>query len=94
LRVAGKYKKAKKCPFAPLIKQKNTNKIRIKYVKEVHGMKDVKLTVLVDERLKESFFRACKAADTTASREIRLFMRTFIAKNAQADIFTPVKKVR
>jgi len=38
---------------------------------------------LVDKELKDAFVNSCTAMDTTASREIRAFMRQYIAKNGQ-----------
>lgn len=49
-------------------------------------MKEVKkaqMLIKMDADLKEAFIKTCKDMDSTASREIRDFMRKYIAKNGQ-----------
>ncbi|MFB2539749.1 MULTISPECIES: hypothetical protein [unclassified Acinetobacter] len=51
-------------------------------------MSDKKLlTVQVDSDLLEQFKRVCDSKDLTASQVIRQFMRDFLAKNKQPDMF-------
>ena len=45
-------------------------------------------TVRVEEDLIKSFHHACKNTDTTASQAVRAFMRDYIKKNGQGDLFT------
>lgn len=40
---------------------------------------DVKLVVRIEAELRDAFIEACQAADTTASREVRRFIREFLA---------------
>ena len=49
--------------------------------------KQVQLVVKLPESLRDSFNKTCKGMDTTASRELREFMRKYIAKNGQAALF-------
>jgi len=41
------------------------------------------MNVRVEPELKDAFLQTCKNQDTTAAREVRQFMRKFVAKNAQ-----------
>jgi len=43
----------------------------------------VTLPVRLDPNLKKAFLAACNSKDTTASRELRDYMRKYIAKNGQ-----------
>lgn len=45
-------------------------------------------TIRVEEDLIKSFHHACSNTDTTASQAIRAFMRDYIKKNGQGDLFT------
>lgn len=45
------------------------------------------MTLRVDEALKKNFQHVCKQMDTTASQELRKFMREFVKKNNQGDLF-------
>lgn len=51
-------------------------------------------TIRVDTSLKDSFLKACNSMDSTAAREIRLFMRDYVKKNGQADLFDSEKAKR
>jgi hypothetical protein len=42
-----------------------------------------KFTFAVEEELKDAFVNACLAMDSTASRELRGFMRNYLAKHGQ-----------
>jgi len=51
------------------------------------------LPVRVEQDLKNSFIAACKSQDSTASQELRKFMRDYVNKHSQLDLFkTTVKK--
>ncbi len=45
--------------------------------------RDVSFTIRVEKNLRDAFVLACQSADSTASREIRQFMRQYIAKHSQ-----------
>lgn len=45
-------------------------------------------TIRADEDLIKVFHHACSNTDTTASQAIRAFMRDYIKKNGQGDLFT------
>ena len=57
-------------------------------------MQDKKTTFLVklDEDLKASFQAICKARDTDASKEVRAFMREYVRKHGQGELFATSKK--
>ena len=44
-------------------------------------------TAKVDENLLKAFKHACQNQDTTASQAIRAFMREYVRKHGQADLF-------
>ena len=43
-------------------------------------------TIKVSNDLKKTFLDVCRNQDTTASQEIRNFMRAYIAKNGQGKL--------
>ncbi len=45
------------------------------------------LPIRVDQNLKDAFIATCKTQDSTASRELRNFMRQYIKKHGQQDLF-------
>jgi len=49
-------------------------------------MATVQLPIKLDAELKDAFLSACKDNDTTASQELRNFMREYIRKH-QPDLF-------
>lgn len=54
--------------------------------------KDTKLfTAKVDEDLLRAFKYACDNQDTTASQAVRAFMREYVRKHGQADLFKSYK---
>ena len=57
-------------------------------------MSDEKISVACPKVLTKRFKECCKANDTTLSREIRFFMRSYIAKHAQGDLFDYKKDVQ
>ena len=44
-------------------------------------------TAKVDENLLKAFKHACENQDTTASQAVRAFMREYVRKHGQADLF-------
>lgn len=58
--------------------------------------KDKLFTAKVDEATLSAFKYACETQDTTASQAVRRFMKDYISKNGQLDIFgsTKTKKGR
>jgi antitoxin component of RelBE/YafQ-DinJ toxin-antitoxin module len=44
-------------------------------------------TAKVDEDLLKAFKHACQNQDTTASQAVRAFMREYVRKHGQADLF-------
>ena len=44
-------------------------------------------TAKVDENLLKAFKHACQNQDTTASQAVRAFMREYVRKHGQADLF-------
>lgn len=48
-------------------------------------------TAKVDEDLLKSFKYACENQDTTASQAVRAFMRDYVRKHSQADLFKKPK---
>lgn len=44
-------------------------------------------TAKVDENLLKSFKHACESQDTTASQAVRAFMREYVRKHGQGDLF-------
>jgi hypothetical protein len=43
--------------------------------------KEVKLVVRIEASLRDAFIEVCQDMDTTASREIRRFIRDFLARS-------------
>lgn len=46
---------------------------------------DVKLVVRIEAGLRDAFIEACQDMDTTASREIRRFIRDFLARSDKTE---------
>ncbi|MBK8508570.1 MAG: hypothetical protein IPL51_07900 [Candidatus Competibacteraceae bacterium] len=46
-----------------------------------HKEDDVKLVVRIEAELRDAFIETCQAMDTTASREVRRFIRDFLARS-------------
>lgn len=44
---------------------------------------EVKLVVRIEAGLRDAFIEACQDMDTTASREVRRFIRDFLARPGQ-----------
>lgn len=49
------------------------------------------LPVRVDHHLKDAFIATCKSQDSTASQELRKFMRDYVKKYGQQDLFVTKK---
>lgn len=47
----------------------------------------VNLTIQIEKELRDSFKKVCKSQDTDVSKEIRSFIRQYIKKNGQQDLF-------
>ena len=45
-----------------------------------------RLVVQVDEVLRKGFIASCKGQDTTASQELRKFMRDYVKKHGQGEL--------
>lgn len=55
-------------------------------------MAQVQLPIKLDSELKDAFISVCNSQDSTASQEIRKFMKSYIKKHGQHDLFQGVKK--
>lgn len=44
-------------------------------------------TAKVDKHLLDAFKRSCEGQDTTASQAVRAFMRDYVRKHGQGDLF-------
>lgn len=53
---------------------------------------DKLFTAKVDEHLLDAFKGACANQDTTASQAVRAFMREYVRKHGQGDLFAPPKR--
>lgn len=60
-------------------KTTNVTKSKVSVTKTVQHM----FTFAVEKELKDAFVNSCLAMDTTASRELRQFMRQYLAKHGQ-----------
>ena len=47
----------------------------------------VNLTIQIEKELRDSFKKVCKSQDTDVSKEIRSFIRQYIKKYGQQDLF-------
>lgn len=54
--------------------------------------KDKLFTAKVEENLLSSFKHACANQDSTASQAVRAFMREYVHKHGQADLFGPAPR--
>lgn len=50
-------------------------------------MSDVQYPIRVEKLLKDTFISVCKSNDSTAAQELRKFMKDYIKKNQQQDMF-------
>lgn len=48
--------------------------------------KSAQLVLRVERSERDAFLKLCEAADTTAAREIRRFMRDYVARKAPSDV--------
>lgn len=56
--------------------------------------KDKQFTAKVEKNLLLAFKHACDNQDTTASQAVRAFMRDYVKKYGQADLFSSPKKTK
>lgn len=61
------------------------------HYKEGVMSEDKSFTFRADEDLIKVFHHACANNDTTASQAIRVFMRDYVKKHGQGDLFTTKK---
>ena len=52
------------------------------------GKKDGQLLIRINSTERDEFIQLCEAMDTSAARELRKFIRSFMKKNQSADIHT------
>lgn len=52
---------------------------------------EVQYPIRVDKDLKDHFISICKNNESTAAQELRKFMKDYIKKNQQQDLFTGKK---
>ncbi|MEQ9261415.1 MAG: hypothetical protein RIG84_20195 [Roseovarius sp.] len=57
------------------------NKKDDKKDKKKAGKKDSQLILRLDKAERDEFIKLCKEMDTSAAREIRAFIRDFVARN-------------
>lgn len=50
-------------------------------------MSEVQYPIRVDKLLKDTFISVCKENESTAAQELRKFMKDYIKKNQQQDMF-------
>lgn len=48
--------------------------------------KEIKLVVRIEAKLRDAFIDACQDMDTTASREVRRFIRDFLARSGKTEV--------
>jgi hypothetical protein len=46
---------------------------------------EVKLVIRIEAGLRDAFIEACQDLDTTASREVRRFIREFLTRSGRTD---------
>ena len=54
--------------------------------KKSKGKKEAHLVIRLDKDLRDKFVAACQDVDTSASREIRRFMKNYLAHYERGDI--------
>ncbi|ASJ76526.1 hypothetical protein [Granulosicoccus antarcticus] len=54
--------------------------------KKRKGKKEAQLVIRLDKDLRDSFVAACQDVDTSASREIRRFMKQFLVRYEKGEI--------
>lgn len=54
-------------------------------------MSEVQYPIRVDKDLKDHFISVCKNNDSTAAQELRKFMKEYIRKNNQPDLWSSKK---
>ena len=48
---------------------------------------EVNFNIKLPKSLRDAFAASCKSRDSTPSREIRIYMREYIKKHGQGDLF-------
>ena len=54
--------------------------------KKAKGNKESQLVIRLDKELRDQFVAACKDVDTSASREIRRFMKNYLLRYERGEI--------
>lgn len=54
--------------------------------KKAKSTKESQLVIRLDKELRDQFVAACKDVDTSASREIRRFMKHYLARYERGEI--------
>ncbi len=54
--------------------------------KKSKGKKEAQLVIRLDKDLRDKFVAACQNVDTSASREIRRFMKNYLTRYESGDI--------
>ena len=62
-------------------------KTTTKKVNKTKESSDVMLGIRCDRELRDAFIDACTRMDTSASREVRRFMRSYLTKYGQEEMF-------
>lgn len=47
----------------------------------------IQLPIKVDRQLKDAFISCCRSQESTASQEVRKFMKEYVKKHSQQDLF-------
>ena len=50
-------------------------------------MNTVQMTIKIDKELRDAFVAVAKSCESDASKELRKFMKEFIRKNGQRELF-------
>ncbi len=67
----------------------NKNPFMGKRKKQKDKEDTVKLVVRIEADLRDAFIETCQSMDTTASREVRRFIRKFLARSGSTDARGP-----
>lgn len=54
--------------------------------KKTRGNKEAQLVIRLDKELRDQFVAACKDVDSSASREIRRFMKRYLTRYERGEI--------
>lgn len=53
--------------------------------RKIDKEEEVKLVVRIEAKLRDAFIETCQNLDTTASREVRRFIRDFLARSGKTE---------